>query len=401
VSPIDEADRAAKRRALALWERDRAMLLIDQPFVAMLAMQLELVPVVDDRLQTACTDGERIYAHVNFLDQLDAEGRLFLLAHEVWHCALQHFERAAGRAQERWNVAIDHEVNHLLSEQGLSMPTGGVLFDRWRGLNAEEVYELIDDAICRSYLVFDEHGAGAPKSGDAVKLDPDYAPVWSPEVMRRWPQRVVAAAQQVQRQRGALPGSMGAVVERLLRPPLPWQELLRQFVTVTFGGQRAWLPPNRRHIHRGLYLPSQRGNNLDLAVAVDTSGSTSRDWPAFANELAALMHSFGRCTVRLMHCDVRITFDESFDEGQLDQLASHRFHGGGGTDFRPVFDRLSDGTPPRALVFFTDGEGRAPKRQPSYPVLWVLAPGGRAPSAWGQLAHLGEQRQPAQATGSR
>ena len=59
--------------------------MLRQPFVAMLAMRLDLVPVVDDRLDTACTDGERIFVDARFLHGLSAADRAFVLAHEVWH----------------------------------------------------------------------------------------------------------------------------------------------------------------------------------------------------------------------------------------------------------------------------------------------------------------------------
>ncbi|MFC4976714.1 hypothetical protein ACFPTY_19975 [Halomonas beimenensis] len=49
--------------------------------------------------------------------------------------------------------------------------------------------------------------------------------------------------------------------------------------------RRQWLPPSRRHIHRGLYLPSRYGSHLELTVALDNSGSCARrlcpiSWPS-------------------------------------------------------------------------------------------------------------------------
>jgi predicted metal-dependent peptidase len=44
--------------------------------------------------------------------------------------------------------------------------------------------------------------------------------------------------------------------------------------------------------------------------------------------------------------------------------------GGGGNDFRPVFERLDHSEePPVALVYLTDGYGCFPDREPEYTVL--------------------------------
>jgi predicted metal-dependent peptidase len=132
-----------KRRARALWEGDRAALLLSQPFLAHMAMQLDLVPVVDSRLPTAATDGRSVFASAPFLLELPPADRLFVLAHEIWHCALGHFPRQGGREARRWNIAIDHEVNALIRSEGSVVPAGAVYFPEWDGRSAEEVYERI------------------------------------------------------------------------------------------------------------------------------------------------------------------------------------------------------------------------------------------------------------------
>ena len=47
--------------------------------------------------------------------------------------------------------------------------------------------------------------------------------------------------------------------------------------------------------------------------------------------------------------------------------------GGGGTDFRPVFDKIKKefNNQIDCLVFFTDGYGDFPAHQPPYQVYWV------------------------------
>ena len=51
-------------------------------------------------------------------------------------------------------------------------------------------------------------------------------------------------------------------------------------------------------------------------------------------------------------------------------LTSIKLVGGGGTDFRPVFNWIAEQGAPDALVYLTDGLGCFPDRAPNYPVIW-------------------------------
>jgi predicted metal-dependent peptidase len=52
-------------------------------------------------------------------------------------------------------------------------------------------------------------------------------------------------------------------------------------------------------------------------------------------------------------------------------IATLKPHGGGGTDFRPVFDWIADQPyQPDALVYLTDGLGAFPQSAPPYPTIW-------------------------------
>jgi len=62
--------------------------------------------------------------------------------------------------------------------------------------------------------------------------------------------------------------------------------------------------------------------------------------------------------------------------------------GGGGTDFRPVFDHCAElFQQPRCLVYLTDLEGRFPDEAPAYPVLWVVY-GGQTEAPFGEVVSI-------------
>ena len=60
--PPTKEDETAKKTALDDWTNDRMELLGWRPFIGTLAMNLELIPVVDHRCPTASTDGKRIFS---------------------------------------------------------------------------------------------------------------------------------------------------------------------------------------------------------------------------------------------------------------------------------------------------------------------------------------------------
>lgn len=383
---LTAADRAAKRKALTAWEADRVQLMLHQPFLALLAMQLELVPVVDARLATAATDGEKVFVNAHFLLNMSPAKRLFILAHEVWHCAAMHFLRRGEREAKLWNFACDHEVNALLQSLELRVPDDAILYPQQLGANAETVYEWLLEQPQRAGQRpdwADQHEALAAADGP---YDPDLQ--LGPGAWDEWPTRVVAAAQQIEQGQGQLPGSLERLINSYRQPVLPWRELLSRFVTAALQRERSWLPPNRRYIAQGLYLPGwRRETELDLVVAMDTSGSTQPYLAQFLAELVGIVRSFGNWQLRLLMCDSEIASDQTYDNDNPIQPQQLVFEGGGGTDFRPVFELLAT-SPPKLLVYLTDGYGDAPEQPPPYPVIWALLADGHRPAAWGDAVQL-------------
>lgn len=403
-----------KRKVEELLAQDRQKLLMKMPFVGALLMRLDLVPVRDERLATAATDGDRIYVDIDFYMKLKSEERLFVLAHEAWHCALIHFMRRQNRDKERFNIAADLEIHFILTGEGLKPPFVLPHDPNWKGLSAEEIYERLpkmagkpgeggqsengkESANIKGQAPgqgFDKHlekdDGGGDSEGDSKSgkgREADYSPEVKPGAEERCRERLTAAVQQYERTRGTLPAGLAGLVEAILKPEIGWKELLAQFVTNCYGGSRRWLPPARRHVWKGLYLQSQRTERLRAIVAIDTSGSTSGDLPKFFSELVALLNSFGSYELTVIQCDAEIGKVETFDDcNLLDPDRKWDVTGGGGTDFRPVFRYIDEHSEldPSLLIFFTDGYGAYPERPPQYPVMWLLTHDGMCGVEWGQ-----------------
>lgn len=405
-----------KKQTLAVMCQDRQKLLVRFPFTGGFLMRLEFVPVRDCRLRTAATDGERIFMDIAFCTTLSNDERLFVMAHEVWHCVLMHMLRCQTRDPSAFNVATDMEVNRMLKKEGLKPPSKCLMPKaEWDELSAEEIYEHIrkrpkqgmqeqdvrgvdmqDGDGIGSDKPFDKHIYPSTSSGEddtivvtdqwgEVGFDKDYAPLITKELVDKIRERIVAVAQQIERRRGTIPEHLASVVRAALRPQIRWQEVLAQFVTSCYGGSRRWLPPNRRHISQGLYLQSSRKERLQAAVAIDTSGSTTADLPQFFSELTSLLNTFGDYELTVMQCDCEIQNVEKFDAYNPFHTTDWKAYGHGGTDFRPPFVYVAEHSEiePSCLIYITDGCGPASENPPPYPVLWVLTGDGEKPAPWG------------------
>ena len=407
-------DKDAKTRAMVLksMEQDRMKLLNRQPFIGTVLMHLELIPETDARrCPTAMTNGRAVYMGCKFYAGLDLEERLFVLAHETWHCVLLHFVRLQSREPRRFNIATDLEIHFILSKEKMKEPFVLPHDPAWDGLSAEEIYEKLksrkrkppcDPGRCSNGISgtpdgggFDRHvykngdkdpATAGDQAGeeDSITADIDEATV---ENLRRI---VIQAAQIAERRQGTLPGHILGLIEKLRKPELNWQELLKQFVTSCYGGCRRWLPPARRYVGMGLYLQSRRNERLEAVLAIDTSGSTTGDLPQFFVELASLLGSFGNYDLTVIQCDCRVQHVEKFsDDRPLPRDYQWESFGHGGTNFVPPFDYVKEhGIRPQVFIYLTDGFGDAPETPPQFPVLWVLTKDGRSPANWGRCIHL-------------
>ena len=98
------------------------------------------------------------------------------------------------------------------------------------------------------------------------------------------------------------------------------------------------------------------------------------------NILQSTESFFSRINVHIIQCDediqedIKITSREEFDH----YLRTMAIKGLGGTDFRPVFQRVDemirDGkfANLKGLIYFTDGYGLFPERMPAYKTAFVF-----------------------------
>ena len=398
----------------------RTRLIMERPFLGALVMHLPL-KVGGEGCTTTGTDAQAFYFNPGFIENLSLAQTQFVLAHEAMHCAMGHPHRRNHRVKRRWDVACDHAVNLMLIEEGLKPPLHGILADQnFMTLSAEEIYPLIpEDTPEESFdqhLFDSDNESGASPDENERQDDPDageaggqgkegqseaeekqgsgsqasqkpneLSPAEREELAEQWKNRLAAAAQAA-RQAGKLSQSMMRWVDGLLAPSLPWRALLARFFAVNQRDDYSWRRPSRRE--GDALLPRLSSEGIEVVAAIDTSGSISDDeLREFVSELDALKGQV-RARVTLLACDNHVADAapwefEPWDTMQLPVELS----GGGGTDFRPVFDWVEhENRSPNMLVYFTDAEGDFPQTPPNYPVIWLVKGKGAVP--WGERVQL-------------
>lgn len=368
-----------KKKSFEILSNARRALLLRYPFIGSLLMRMDIVPVRDIRVRTACTDGTKVYFDIDFLGNLTSEEQIFVLGHEVYHCVLSHLVRLQSRDPQLFNIATDKEVNNLLRQDGLT-PPANLLFPEGDeiGKNAEMIYELLlkkmkkqaknsnskdkndgssngsssygnsssggngdSSSSSKSKKLsgqFDRHqyrnhedqakdGTGSDEEGSGssnavtdkwgeVGFDKDYSPSIPKDFADKMREAVISSAQQVERQQGHLPAHIASIVKGLMKPEIKWQELLAQFVTKCIGCGRKWLPPNRRYVYKNAYLPSRRSEKIKGTVVFDTSGSCQGDLKKFLTELVGLVNSFGDYELNIIMADAAVDSCEHYDSSE-------------------------------------------------------------------------------------
>lgn len=353
----------------------RAALIYDAPFFGALALRLKLQE--DPSCETAWTDGATIGYNPDFVASLSASELAGLLAHEVLHVAAGHPWRRDGRDAKRWNIACDYSINETLKASGFQLPGGALLDSQYAGKGSEWIYDR---------LPADDDGNGSGSGSGNGSGDPKPAPAGevrdAPEddgapSEEEWRQAVQQAAN-VAKARGNLPGELDRFAKAAAAPAVDWKSVLARFAQQAAKADYTWRQPSTRYLARGLYLPALRSESMGrIAIAVDTSGSVDDvQLSQFSAEINAIAAELKPEAIDVLYCDRRINRRETFEAGDVVTLKPC---GGGGTDFRPVFEALEADDAPACLVYLTDLDGPFPSEAPAYPVLWAATSHDVAP----------------------
>lgn len=369
IDPLIEAKAALSKAKIHLMTKP------DSVFFTTLCFSMQ--HVWTDRVPTAACDGKKIYWNPQFFMSLaNKDERVFLMLHETMHAAYLHMDpvRTNGRCHNRWNIAADHVINLQLIDRGFKMPTGknaGMADPKFNGMSAEEVYKLLPDNPGKPSMSDLE----APK-GDIEQIRGD---------MQDALVRASIQSKMAQDKPGTIPGEIEIFLNKLLNPKLPWFRILQKYLQSYAKNDYTFKKPNRRFFPKH-HLPSLHSEALiDLAIAVDTSGSvTDTDFLRFVSETHAILKMMKPNKITLVQFDTEIkTVDEV---KSVQELSKVKFTGRGGTSVLPVIQWAND-TKPQLLLVFSDGDFYFYGPETKVNTLWLIHENPEFRAPFGKVIH--------------
>lgn len=367
----------------------RSRLLRHEPFLGFMTLELptHILDEDHDLTPTAATDGRNYYYNYRWCRQLTDPELVFVIAHEVAHVLFLHLLRRNGREAVLWNAACDLAINGMLmhscrkggSLNGIAaMPsmadpktgrpqTIGLWEERFANWTADNIYAELERSTATLGINWDQmlEPSSDQRTADA---EAHARAAVAKSLIRAREHRQLHGY-------GDKPGDWERLAEAGLHPTVRWQDQLRRRALSWGFDTISWQRPNPKFRPHGLHFPRHRGYQLpNILFAFDTSGSVSDQFLGqMVAELNGLLMLTRNSVVRVVCCDTEVQVLGDFHASRRLDLQRHKLRGGGGTDFRPVFDYVSREKRFRQLIYFTDACGTYPETAPSgLNTLWLV-----------------------------
>jgi len=381
------------------------------------------------KYNTMATNYKRLLYNPKFVDSLSMENLIAVILHEILHCVFLHPTeisriQSEGKDFQCWTTALEVVTNAAVKDlvNGKKYELPGNPFSPFKndfppppvyyydpiGHNhtAPEIYEKLlqekPNISCPWPMIVlcndgdgDGNSQGGIQKGEKENTEKDTSQTNAgtitidilPAEKGEFPEAVekaIATLEKLQKQIGYLPGGLSRQLNKLTKGKVPWKRVLHSFVSTIKAGMDdySWNRPDFKRSGEIIY-PGLIEYDIDnIVVAIDTSGSISqKELQRFASEVASLTHYTDE--ILLITTDAEV-HEKIKVRNAKDIINRVKFTGGGGTDFRPVFEYVKKC---EAMVFFTDGYATYPDSVPPYPVLWVLTKDNSKPP-FGKVAYM-------------
>lgn len=331
----------------------KARLLIDYPFFGTIASGMETV--ANDDIESFATRSNTIEYRQDYIEPLSSDERLFVLCNGALHEALSHTLRRGNRSPWLWEMACDYAINALLIENGFIAPPKITYDKRFGNLSTEEIYA----ELALEFLDQEQNDRDSDDRRDGESADEKLSRAQRERRTREAMEKDDPLSEVFARQFGLQPKSR-----------IDWRSQLRESIGGYYISDYTLIPPSKKLLYEGIYLPGSASCHLELAIAIDSSGSVDEGLLAqFISEVESIMETFGSYTIEMLVCDDRVRSQYRFENGES---IVYELLGGGGTDFNPIFERIDSWMQrPKVLLYFTDLDGKFPPYEPPYEVLWI------------------------------
>lgn len=367
----------------------KAKLLVEYPLFGTIASKIQLVQ--NDDIQAFKSDGTTLEYNSDFFAEISLAEMEFVFANGAMHASLAHESRKNGRSGWLWQLSTDYAVNDMLVQNGMERPYQAHYSKRFCGLYAEEIYAELKEDILRDELEYeaqdeddvqnDKNEQKENKQESERTEDIEQDDSLSEELFEEFAKAIL----EMEEKRGELPSGMERFFDLAQNGKVDWRDELRVALERFHKDDYTQMPPNKKFLHLGFYLPSSISQRFKLVVAVDSSGSVDEDLLSeFLSELNFLMNTIPSYEINLLICDDKIRSHRVFYSGDILEA---KVEGGGATDFRPVFEFIeAEIEDTKLLLYFSDLDGVFPKKAPSYDVKWIAPK--KADVAFGEVIVL-------------
>ncbi|MGL4791669.1 MAG: vWA domain-containing protein [Anaerotignaceae bacterium] len=365
----------------------------------------------NDLIFQLATNGNRLYfcsqcVVETYKKDVEKLNRSYL--HSVLHCIFKHTFVSQNLNKDYWNLATDIAVENILTElKDPQINCDGVhyqyqmlaiLKNEIKPLTAEKIYKFLldkkysEEEIKRlqEYFYRDNHGLWweeeTPPTGE------DESPINMESLMKEWEEisKMLDVDLETVSKDDKNTDTIIQNLKELNREKYDYTDFLKKFavkgedlainheefdyIYYTYGLQQYGNMPLIEPLE---YRDIEKIN--DFVIAIDTSGSVKGDMvQRFLNKTYSIFMSeesfFKKINVHIIQCDmeiqeeVKITCKEDFDQ----YIKSMKIKGFGGTDFKPVFNRINTLVKEKefhklkGLIYFTDGYGTYPEKSPEF-----------------------------------
>jgi len=354
---------------------------------------------VKDDLPTACTNGRDVYYGRKFVESLNDSDLRGVILHEAKHKMYRHmatWKHLNKINPQKANMACDYVINLELVDEGkqsngfVSLPKGGLVNEKFRGLDSGQVFHLLPDPP-------DEGGYGIGEGSGLDEHDWEGAEGMTPDEIKE----LTSEIDQAIRQGAILAGKVNGRIDRsftdLMSAKVNWKEALREFVSSVCKGKddSTWAKPSRRWLQHDVYMPSTVSETMGrVVVAIDTSGSIDGYiLNRFISEVASIMENVNPELVDLLYWDNEVASHEVYGLNEADKMKqSTKPKGGGGTSPSCITKYLKDNNiVPECAIVLTDGYvGNDWGGNWSSQVLWCIVHNKNAIAPVGQTIHIDE-----------
>jgi len=353
--------------------------MLENPYFGSLVTSIDLR--VNNNIASFRPLGDILEYNDEYLDVLDLNEVSTVLANAAMHQALFHSERGNNKVISVWNLASDYAINDLLVENGFMLPPMANYASRFERLYTEQIYTILLNEL--DLQDNDETLDKQEQQSEEIE-EQDV----SEELLAKEEYELLLEQLNIKLEKyGDLPKGIERFIESKSEAQVSWRDELYRYVNVHAKSDYRMFPPSKKHLYRGIALPSIYGEELKIVVAIDTSASIDDELlNLFLAELYEIMQVFTHYAIELIECDAKI---QNVQRLTPQEYLEPTLKGGGGTNFRPVFDYIENLNEDfKFLIYFTDGKGSFPTYEPLIDVLWVMPQMAEGEVPFGELLNI-------------